>query len=473
MIEKLIQQTPYLAPPNPEGAARFARHSVENPVSGKATLKRYGLCCLSIRAIHHFALPLLGLATEGNDFRQSGELTAVLDLDAERVAAFNNQYGTTLRHYPADAFAKMVEEQHPDIVLIAGPDHTHYPHIIAALEAGCDVIVEKPMVLTSDEAKRVIEKERETGHRVTVTFNARYRPLQSAVKRLLMEGTLGEVVQADFSYLVDTRHGSSYFLRWNRELARSGGLNVHKSCHHFDLLNWWLDDSPATVYALGRRAFYGSQSPHRPRAEDGATLPFAEERARCPYFQRHYAAHHAPETPRISAHADNVAALQERAQYPDAQPRYIYDDAIDIEDTYSALFAYRKGAIVNYSINFSAPWEGFQLAINLTHGRIETQSFKRRTARRAGEPLPPEEIRVLPLFGEPYTLEIPTLSGSHGGADALHQSDLFQTISEASRTLNRMAGSIEGARAVAASDAVGLSMRSGACIALPEFHETA
>ncbi len=437
------------------------------PVGG-GSRKRYVLCGLSARAIAHFVEPLMGLVSKGSDFRHCAQLTAVLDIDAARVEAFNRRHRVGLRYYPADAFSRMIEEERPDIVLIAGPDDTHFPHIIAALEAGCDVIVEKPMVMTSEQARQIMEKERQTGQHVTVTFNSRYRPLQCAIKRLLLGGTLGKVVQVDFSYLVDTCHGSGYFLRWNRELARSGGLNVHKSCHHFDLLNWWLEDHPVSAFALGRRAFYGPHSPHRPLSEDGLPLPLKEERERCPYFQRHYAANHSPETPRISAR-DGSTSLQETAQYPDEQPIYLYDEAIDVEDTYSALLSYEKGAIVNYSINFSAPWEGFQLGINLTHGRIETQSIKRRTPVASGAPPPSDQIRVLPLFDEPYTLDVQTKTGSHGGADILHRIDLFEATSRQSRELHLMAGSLEGAYAIAASEAVGISMRTGAPVVLPRF----
>jgi predicted dehydrogenase len=44
------------------------------------------------------------------------------------------------------------------------------------------------------------------------------------------------------------------FRRWHRKLDNSGGLLVHKSTHHFDIVNWWLDDEPEEVFAFGGRA---------------------------------------------------------------------------------------------------------------------------------------------------------------------------------------------------------------------------
>ena len=76
--------------------------------------------------------------------------------------------------------------------------------------------------------------------------------------------------------MLDTSHGADYFRRWHREKDKSGGLLVHKSTHHFDLVNWWLASSPKTVFAMGGLRFYG-----RENAEGrGVTLAVAGWRLR-------------------------------------------------------------------------------------------------------------------------------------------------------------------------------------------------
>ena len=62
-------------------------------------------------------------------------------------------------------------------------------------------------------------------------------------------------------------HGADYFRRWHRDKSISGGLLVHKSSHHFDLVNWWLADVPSVVYAAGALRFYGDRN----AAERGIT----------------------------------------------------------------------------------------------------------------------------------------------------------------------------------------------------------
>ena len=429
------------------------------------TRKRYVLCGLSARAISHFVLPLTGKtgAADGNDFRDCAELSAILDIDPGRVAALNEKLGLSLNHYPAESFVEMIEKERPDVVIVAGPDDTHLAHILGALDCGCDVIAEKPMVLTADEAAAVIAKERQTGRHVTVTFNMRYKAFMTAIRRQLVNGAIGRVVNIEFNYNLDTAHGSSYFLRWNRVRSRSGGLSVHKSCHHLDVVNWWLADRPETVFAFGARNFYGSEGVHRPRSADGSALSLRETQEQCPYFRKHYASRDILDSGALVPDRGRVH-LPYDVQYPPDKPAYLYDEEIDVEDTYSAVVRYHQGALLNYSINFSAAWEGLNIGINGTQGRIEG-------AFRNGAGEPADFLRVLPLFAEAYSVPVQKGVGSHGGADAPLQRDLFREVSRESRELGLMAGSIEGAYAVAAGAAIWRSCLSGQPVSIPVFHE--
>ena len=74
---------------------------------------------------------------------------------------------------------------------------------------------------------------------------------------------LTPVLSVHFEWLLDTVHGADYFRRWHRQKENSGGLMVHKSGHHFDLVNWWLDATPESVAGMGRLAFYGAENGKR------------------------------------------------------------------------------------------------------------------------------------------------------------------------------------------------------------------
>ncbi len=430
----------------------------------------YALSGLSARAVRHFVLPLTGKGRGdfANDFSATSRLETIFDPDPLRVLDFNRKTGLHLTCHPPEAMDRILRLERPDVLLIGGPDHTHFHAIMTALEAVCDVIVEKPMVLTSQEARAVLDAEKRTGRQVRIAFNVRYQPEQQAIKRLLMRGSIGKVVNIEFTYHPGSEHGASYFLRWNRHRALSGGLNLHKSCHHFDLINWLLDDWPETVFAFGDRHYFGPQGAHRPRDQEGNPLSAKETRANCPYFQHHFAPNNRDQQERVRPSWDPLH-LPYHFQYPPDQHPYLYDETIDIEDTFGVLIRYQQGAILNYSINFSTPQQGLRLALNGTKGRIELSRYHECHPSSDGEHRSNRNLRVLPLFGTPYDVPLKRETGGHGGADEPLQRDLFAIPGETSRELNLLAGSLAGAYAVAAGEAVATAIRSGVPVALPRF----
>jgi predicted dehydrogenase len=431
-------------------------------ISFMESKKRYAIAGLSTRSLYHFVLPLLGLTSAdaaGNDFSSTSEVVGIMDNDEERVRAFLNKVEKSIPYYGAEEITRMIQETGASVVLVGTPDYVHRDNIIAALEAGCDVVVEKPMVISADQARDVMEAERRTGRSVTVAFNYRYAPLNQAIKRLIVDGKIGRVISLEFTYNLDTFHGSSYFYRWNRARKFSGGLNVHKCCHHFDLVNWFLSDEPEEVFAHGKLNYYGASGALRPRDEAGKPYDPAKEKEKCPIFQTHYAGKFEPSRTAIRTGWDSYN-LPTDVMYPPDERRYLYDDAIDIEDTYSVSARYKQGALLTYSCNFCTPWEGFRLGINGTAGRIEAES--RTNPDPTGQSGPAEGIRRLALLGlwggvEEITLPVP--QGGHDGADPIIQRDLFEGISENSRELGLVAGSRQGGVAVAMGEAVWLSIR--------------
>lgn len=251
-------------------------------------------------------------------------------------------------------------------------------------------------------------------------------------------------------------------MRWNRSRARSGGLSIHKSTHHLDLLNWWLGSEPQRIYAQGGRAFYGPNSPHRPRKDDGTHLSGAQMRDSDPYYAAQAGSGAFPadaETGRVGLYD-----LPNFEQYPAGADKYLFDSEIEFEDHYAALVSYPDGLAASYATNFSAPWEGYRLIITGTHGQIETQTGR----TPGGEQLPGTDQLILrPLFEEPEVVTIEQVLGGHEGADPLLRHDLFIAPTEESQRLGLVASSREGAIAVAAGEAIWRSIASDTLIEVP------
>lgn len=436
--------------------------------------RRYALVGLSNRGVASFARPLLGVGggtdsalgygASADDFSEYADLVAVLDIDRARADAFLAQVVPAdhpeIPVFGQEQFAQMVAQTRPDTVIVTGPDDTHVEHILAALAADLDVISEKPMVSTAADAVRVLEAERASRGSVLVTHNLRYTSRHREIQQRLRAGEIGRIIHASLDYHVDVRHGASYFLRWNRERARSGGLTIHKSTHHLDLLAWWVGSAPSTVYAVGGRDFYGPESPHRPA---GATTA-AEVRERDPY----YAAQRGSGT--FHDDADQARRglfdLPYEVQYPAGTDLTLYDEEIDVEDHVSSLLTFENGATAAYSVNFSAPWEGYRATLIGTHGQLEI--FVGRTPE--GEPLPGSgDVVIRPLFAPATRIEIPTVEGGHDGADPMMRRELFLGVSEAPPELRLRSSALDGALAVAAGEAIWRSIEQERIISVAEL----
>ena len=92
------------------------------------------------------------------------ELVALADTNPARLAAHNRRLGelgvAPVPTYAADDFTGMLAKERVDAVVVSTVDATHDRYIVAALDAGCDVIVEKPMTTDEEKCRRVLDAAR-------------------------------------------------------------------------------------------------------------------------------------------------------------------------------------------------------------------------------------------------------------------------------------------------------------------------
>jgi predicted dehydrogenase len=96
------------------------------------------------------------------------------------------------RYGPGD-FGRLLDSRRPDAVIVTSPDHTHAGYAARALAAGCDVIMEKPVATSPDDARVLAEAAAASAGTLTVTFNYRYSPRNSALRQVIADGTIGTV----------------------------------------------------------------------------------------------------------------------------------------------------------------------------------------------------------------------------------------------------------------------------------------
>lgn len=378
-------------------------------------------------------------------WRDRVEMSALVDVNPRRAEAARTAIGTNAPIYTD--LAAMLAEVKPDTVIVTSRDDTHDEIIVAALEAGCRVVTEKPMTTTAEKSRRILEAERRTGGRVDVTFNYRFAPTARKIKELLLEGAIGEVTSVDFHWYLDTKHGADYFRRWHAFEQYSGSLFVHKATHHFDLLNWYLGSEAETVYASAALRHYGRNGPFR--GERCRTCP---HQAECPFF--------------LDVAADPwLSLLYEGPSDYDGYVRdaCVFREEIDIPDTMAVTSTTRSGVRVSYSLNACMPIEGHHLAFNGTRGRIEIRQYERQ---RYAVPKD-DEILLLRNFHDGEKIVVPHQSGGHFGGDDRLRTMLFVPGTE--DPVGQRAGARAGALALLTGVAALTSSKEGRPVRLDEL----
>jgi predicted dehydrogenase len=392
--------------------------------------RRYAIVGTGVRGIGMWGRPLVERYSDVLEF------VGLCDVNPLRVAVAKKQIGADCPTFTSlDA---MLEQAKPELLMVTTVDATHESCIVQALERGASVLTEKPMVIDERQCQSVLDAEKRAGREIVVTFNYRYAPKHQKIKELLLEGAIGRVSSVDFSWYLDTSHGADYFRRWHRLRAKGGSLWVHKSTHHFDLVNWWLDADPVEVNGFGSLRNYGTQGPFR----HSHCRP-CPHKARCRY---HWDITKSP----------RLVELYVDCEQADGYLRdgCVFREDVDIPDTMNAVVRYSNGVQMSYSVNTFMPIEGYRLAFNGTEGRLEVRDYERQPWAA-----PETEMHLIRNFGERREIVIPRAEGGHGGGDDVLRDLIFRGIELPAHM--RLPGSRAGAMSCLTGIAARKSMDEG------------
>jgi predicted dehydrogenase len=399
--------------------------------------KRYVLVGTGVRAPEMFIKPIL------NQYKQTSEITAICDVNHKRMQAANKISESNLRMYTD--FDQMLLQETPDAVIVCSTDSMHAHFIVKSLLAGCDVVTEKPMTIDQEGCRQILRAQNRSGKKVTVTFNYRYSPHRSKVKELILQGAIGKPLAVDLHWYLDTKHGADYFRRWHSNKSKSGGLMVHKATHHFDLVNWYLDQEPRTVSAQGALNHYGLNGQFR-----GKRCLTCDHKKTCQFF--------------FDIKGDETV----KSLYLDCEDdgngyirdRCVFRDDINIEDTMAVTVGYSRGGMLSYSLQAFSPYEGYRLHITGTEGRIEMFDLGTPTWDYDGSK---QEIHVIRQFEKrkTYTIDM-SYDGGHGGGDTHLLDAIF--LENNDDPLGCAASSWDGAISVMTGVAANKSIKTGQAV---------
>jgi predicted dehydrogenase/threonine dehydrogenase-like Zn-dependent dehydrogenase len=164
---------------------------------------------------------------------------AVYSANGVRGMSYAKRFGAA---YTATDYKQILEDKDVHVAVITSRNQEHAPQAIAALRAGKHVFVEKPMALTEQECRDLVEAAAESGCHLTVGFNRRFAPFYIPLKKHLAGRSSPAVVNCRIN---SPGISGSY---WMADPA-TGGAILGEACHFVDLMYWLLDAEPLSVSA--------------------------------------------------------------------------------------------------------------------------------------------------------------------------------------------------------------------------------
>lgn len=162
------------------------------------------------------------------------QLVGVADVNAEAGRQIANLYHTIAY----TDYRSLLEEAHPDVVTVAVPTEFHHRVALDALEAGCHILIEKPVAATEEQARELIERADVLGRRLMVGHIIRFDPAIQELKKRLEAGELGRIFQ------VRCRRLGPFPAR-----IQDVGVVIDLATHDLDMIRYLTGQEAVRVYA--------------------------------------------------------------------------------------------------------------------------------------------------------------------------------------------------------------------------------
>lgn len=171
--------------------------------------------------------------------QSQAEIVALCDIVEDRLTEAKDMIGRDDIPTYTD-YKELLEDKSIDVVHVCTPNKSHAEISIAAMEAGKHVLCEKPMAISSAEAKDMVEAAKRTGKKLTIGYDNRQRPDSTYLKQICERGDLGEIYFAK-AHAIRRRAVPTWGVFLNEE-EQGGGPLIDIGTHALDLTLWLMDN---------------------------------------------------------------------------------------------------------------------------------------------------------------------------------------------------------------------------------------
>lgn len=184
------------------------------------------------------------------------EIVALCDLDAEKAEAQKTQFSLPDSIPVYTDYHEMLRDCRPELVAVATYSGTHADIAVDCIEAGCHVIIEKPIALSLADADRIIEAEQRMGVKVSANHQNRFNSAVQQMRSAIRTGRFGKLLYGTTS--IRWSRGEDYYKSadWRGTWAQDGGTMMNQCIHAIDLLRWMLGNDATEVSAVTANALH-------------------------------------------------------------------------------------------------------------------------------------------------------------------------------------------------------------------------
>ncbi len=194
------------------------------------------ISCIVVGAGHRAQLYASYAKTHPNELK----IVGVADPDPVRRKQLQDEYSLDDDMLFRDASHLAEKDKLADAIINGTMDKDHVDTTIPLLEKGYDVLLEKPFALNEAELNKLREAAQRTKRKILICHVLRYAPFYQAIKKHIVEGDIGDIINIQLTEHVSYHHLAVSYLRgkWNNEDVCGGPMLLTKSCHDMDLLMW-------------------------------------------------------------------------------------------------------------------------------------------------------------------------------------------------------------------------------------------
>lgn len=313
----------------------------------------------------------------------------------------------------------LMQKKLADVAIIATMDRDHYDHVMLALDAGYDILLEKPISPVARECLQIEAKANALGRKIIVCHVLRYTAFFSTLKQIIDSGEVGRIVAIKHSENIGNYHMAHSFVRGNwRNTSLSSPIIMQKSCHDLDILLWLTGAHCTKVAAFGSLSYFKEANAPAGSAERCCDCPVRES---CRFDAwKCYAPILGSWPADVVCLEQTEAALQE-ALANGPYGRCVYRCDNDVCDHMSTIMEFDNGVTATFSLTAQTDKIHRNIHIMCENGEILADDGEKTIAVTHFTSSHADTTRS-------RTIHIGRSTSGHGGGDSCIMEEMVQTF---------------------------------------------